>query len=113
MNSTIVLAAQQRQTLLDLYRHAKEPQLSRRAHILLLLADGYTWATIAAVLFVSTSTIARWQQRFRDAGLDGLPGHGCRLRSRWFTYASVRVVRSVTQITTRSWSFVTIRQNCA
>jgi hypothetical protein len=36
------------------------------AHILLLLADGVAWATIASLLYTSPSTIARWQQRFRQ-----------------------------------------------
>lgn len=30
-----------------------------RAHIILLLAQGYSWALISAVLFCSTRTIAR------------------------------------------------------
>jgi putative transposase len=113
MNSTIVLAAQELKTLLDLYRHAQDPQLSRRAHILLLLAEGYTWATIAAVLFVSTSTIARWQQRFRDAGLDGLVGQRPGHRPGWFSYAAVLVVRWVCESTPRSWGLLRSRWTCA
>ena len=113
MNSTIVLVVEERKTLLDLYRHAKDPQLSRRAHILLLLAEGYTWATIAAVLFVSTSTIARWQQRFRDAGLDGLVGQRPGRRPGWFSYAAVLVVRWVRESTPRSWGLLRSRWTCA
>ena len=113
MNSTIVLAAQERKTLLDLYRHAQDPQLSRRAHLLLLLAEGYTWATIAAVLFVSTTTIARWQQRFRDAGLDGLAGQRPGRRCTAVGYWAVLVVRWVTENTPRCFGLLRSRWTCA
>ena len=40
--------------------------------LLLLLADGYAWAVIAAVLFCSTATIARWKARFESGGVEAL-----------------------------------------
>jgi putative transposase len=113
MNSTIVLSTQQRKTLLDLYRHAKDPDLSRRAHIVLLLAESYTWETIAAVLFTSTSTIARWQQRFRDADLESLTGQRPGRRPSWWAYCAVIVVRWVTQDTPRSFGLLRSRWTCA
>ena len=62
MSASISLAAP-RNTLLDYYRCPyHQPELRLRAHILLLLADGYAWATIAAVLYCSTRTIARWKR---------------------------------------------------
>lgn len=39
-----------------------------RAHILLLLAEGYSWAVIAGMLFCSTRTIARWKTRVESEG---------------------------------------------
>jgi hypothetical protein len=59
MNSTIVLSADERKALLHLYRRSGDPGIARRAHIILLLAAGWAWATVAAVLFTSASTIAR------------------------------------------------------
>jgi Homeodomain-like domain len=44
-----------------------DPQVRLRAHLILLLADGHAWALIAAVLFCSTATIARWKDRFQEA----------------------------------------------
>jgi putative transposase len=73
MNSTISLSADERKALLDLYRHG-DPAPSHRAHVLLLLADGWTWDSIAAALFTSASTIARWQQRFLQGGVETLAG---------------------------------------
>jgi hypothetical protein len=74
MNPTIVLSAYERKALLHLYRRPTDPDVGRRAHLLLLSADGYPWDTIAAVLFTSPSTIARWQQRFQEGGLEALTG---------------------------------------
>src|SRR2546421_3114214 len=74
MYSTIALSSQERNALLDHYRSDPDPQLRLRAHIVLLLAQGLTWATIAAVLFCSSRTIARWKQRFLDGRVDALLG---------------------------------------
>ena len=63
MQESISLSAHERNTLLDYYRGAAPAEVRLRAHLILLLADGYTWATIAAVLFCSTRTIARWKVR--------------------------------------------------
>jgi len=63
-----------RRELLDLVRRSPEPEVRLRSHILLLLADGHPWATIAAVLFCSTSTITRWKDRFEAGGADAVFG---------------------------------------
>src|SRR5262245_63775170 len=92
MSASISLTPDERNTLLDHYRCPfAEPELRLRAHILLLLADGYPWATIAAVLYCSTRTIARWKRRFAKSRLDALPGQPRgprpRLAARWAALA--------------------------
>jgi putative transposase len=72
MTTSIALADDERNTLLFWLRSTDDPALRLRAHIVLLLAGGYTWAVIAAVLFCSTRTIARWHDRFRSGRLDAL-----------------------------------------
>src|SRR5215470_4043323 len=72
--TSIRLTADDRNTLLDHYRGDPDPQVRLRAHILLLLADGHPWATVAAVLFTSPDTIARWSRRFRQGGVGALFG---------------------------------------
>jgi putative transposase len=67
--TSIRLSESDRNTLLDHYRADPDPQVRLRAHILLLLAQGYAWATIAAVLFTSPDTIARWKRRFEQGGV--------------------------------------------
>jgi transposase len=72
--TSIRLTADDRNTLLDYYRRDPDPQVRLRAHILLLLDGGYPWATIAAVLFTSPDTIARWKTRFRRGGVGEVLG---------------------------------------
>ena len=72
MDGSIVLGSNQRKRLLELYRKEPDPQVRLRAHVVLLLADGYAWAVIAAVLFCSTATIARWKSRFESGGVEAL-----------------------------------------
>jgi putative transposase len=74
MYATITLTVIERKRLLAYYRSQANPHLRLRAHILLLLADGYAWATITAVLFCSSRTLARWNQRFRRGRLDAVLG---------------------------------------
>src|SRR4051794_4620950 len=106
MPSTIALQPDERKTLLDYLRHSPLPELRLRAHIILLLADGHTWALITLVLFCSSRTIDRWQDRFlqgRVAALFGLPrgaprSFSARLRA--------TVVGWVTTTTPRTFGFL-------
>jgi putative transposase len=113
MSCSITLTAADRNTLLDHYRSNPDPQLRLRAHLILLLADGYTWALIAAVLYCSTATLARWQQRFRDGGVEallGLPrGRPPRLAACW----AARVAGWVAHWTPRAFGFLRSRWCCA
>jgi putative transposase len=83
--TSIRLTAEDRNTLLDLYRSEPDAQVRLRAHILLLLDDGYAWATIAAVLFTSPDTIARWKGRFLRGGVGEVRGkpRGPRRSAAW------------------------------
>jgi len=74
MTASITLTEDERNALLDHYRADPDPALHLRAHIILLLAGGYPWATITAVLFCSSQTVARWQQRFADGRVEALLG---------------------------------------
>jgi putative transposase len=112
MNSTIALSAHERKGLLHLYRHPQDPEVGRRAHILLLLAEGYAWDTIAAVLFTSPSTIARWQRRCCEGGLETLAGRPSGRRP-WFSWHwAGLVVRWVTERSPRDFGFLRSRWTC-
>jgi transposase len=70
--SILRVETSQRKVLLKLYRKSPDPAVRLRAHIVLLLAEGYPWTMITAVLFCSTATIARWKQRFEEGSTDAL-----------------------------------------
>jgi transposase len=72
MTMSITLSSQERNTLLDYLRRHPDPALRLRAHIILLLSQGYSWALITAVLFTSSRTIARWKERFQTGRVDAL-----------------------------------------
>lgn len=113
MTTSIASLNRQRKALLHLYRHHPQPEVRHRAHLLLLVADGYTWQTIAAVLYTSTSTIARWQQRFDDGGLLALAGQRPGRRPCLWSYWAGVAVRWVTQQTPRAFGFLRSRWTCA
>jgi transposase len=72
MDGDLTLHGTQREKLLEWYRRTDDPQVRLRAHIILLLSEGYAWALIAAVLFCSTRTIATSKRRFVEGGTDAL-----------------------------------------
>ena len=73
MDGSIVLGSSQRKRLLAVYRRESvSPQVRLRAHIVLLLSEGYAWSLIAVVLFCSTATIASWKARFERGGVEAL-----------------------------------------
>ena len=75
MTYSVTLDARQRQALLDRYRKDPDPEVRFRAHILLLLADGHSWLTVATFLFCSSRTIDRWVKRFHQEGVEAVAGH--------------------------------------
>jgi transposase len=75
--ASIALAEGERKELLLLYRTAPDPRVRSRAHLLLLLGAGIPWATVAAVLFTSPATIARWKDRFDRDRVGAVTGRRC------------------------------------
>ena len=107
------ITAYERQALLEQYRKGVSTQVRLRAHILLLLAAGYSWAVIADVLFCSSRTIARWKSPVELAGvstsLRPAPPAGARLGSWW----SAVVIRWVLEWTPQDFGFVRSRWCCS
>ena len=114
MDGSIVLGSGRRKRLLELYRKEPDPQVRLRAHVVLLLADGYAWAVIARVLFCSTATIARWKQRSEAGGVEALLDER-RVRPRatrpvgW----ALVLVQWVTTLTPREFGYCRSRWSCA
>ena len=113
MPKTFSLTAKQRDELLDIYRKDTDPELRFRAHIILLLGEGYAWDTIEAMLFCSSRTVDRWLKRFRAEGVAGLTG---RKRGRPFRLGLGWVALLVTWVTTKTpgdFGFLRSRWSCA
>src|SRR5215813_3981679 len=113
MDSHLRITARERQVLLEQYRKGVHTRVRLRAHILLLLAQGYSWATIAAVLFCSTHTIARWKSRVETDGLGAalasLPQAAAWLDGGW----SALVAEWVTKWSPRDFGFLRSRWCCS
>src|SRR3954451_17008007 len=112
MTRSVTLDARQRQALLDRYRKDRDPEVRFRAHILLLLADGHTWATVATLLFCSSQTIDRWVKRFREEGVEGLAGHKPGRPSPFAASCVPPCVEWVTRPTPRAFGFLRSRRCC-
>ncbi len=113
MSPSITLTADERKALLVHLRRSPAPDLRLRAHIVLLLADGYAWATITAVLYCSTRTVARWQQRFAKDRVAGLLGKDRAAPAGLAAHWAAVVVRWVAEETPRAFGFVRSRWSCA
>jgi putative transposase len=109
---SIRLSSADRNTLLDHYRRATDPDVRLRAHILLLLDAGHPWVTISAVLFCSLSTISRWKSRFEADGVNTVLGRPRgRRRSGVHLWASL-VVQWVLTLSPTAFRFARSRWSC-
>jgi len=114
MDGSIQLRAFERKTLLQIVKTGGTHEQRLRAHVLLLLADGWTWTTITAVLFTSSSTINRWRQRFCTGGLEAIVNAPGRCRpSRLGAWWIGLVLHWVTMLTPRDFGFYRSRWTCA
>jgi putative transposase len=113
MSHSITLTADERATLLDYLRRSPDPALRSRAHIILLLAGGLSWSVITAVLFCSSRTVARWQERFCHGRVPALLGQArgapLRLGQRWTDLVADWVERH----RPRDFGFIRSRWCCA
>jgi len=112
LSHCINLTDDQRQALLAWYRGQGPAQLRLRAHLLLLLADGHTWATVCAVLYCSSRTVARWRARFEQEGLDGLLDRPVGTPRRFGSLWPALVVAWLLDFTPRAFGFLRSRWCC-
>lgn len=112
MSHCINLPDDQRQTLLAWYRGPCSAELRLRAHLLLLLADGHTWATVCAVLYCSSRTVARWKARFEQEGLDGLLSRPGGTPRRFGSLWPALVIAWLLDFTPRAFGFLRSRWCC-
>jgi transposase len=109
---SIVVTADERKALLVCLRRPHDPHLRLRAHIILLLADGHSWATACAVLYCSSRTIARWKARYDREGVWGLLGRPRGAPRRFSCHWAALAVEWVTTLTPRAFGFLRSRWSC-
>lgn len=68
MDGSIRVTPEERKVLLQVYRSA-DARLARRAHVLLLLDDGFSYRDLGAFLYASNDLIADCVSRFRQGGI--------------------------------------------
>lgn len=113
MEGSIQLRAAERKALLDIVKTGDTHAQRLRAHLLLLLADGLSWLTIAGVLFTSSSTINRWRQRFLDGGLTAVVDAAGRRRASRRSRLWIGVIfRWVTTLAPTDFGLVRSRWTC-
>ena len=112
MDGSIQLRAEERKVLLQQVCRSTNPERRLRAHLLLLLADGWAWSVIVGVLYTSTSTINRWRQRFLAGGLAAVLQESRPRRSWWTRWWSALVIRWVTMQTPVDFGFLRSRWTC-
>jgi putative transposase len=111
MDGSFRLLKHERNALLKEMRRSADPERRLRAHVLLLLDDGWSWNVIVGVLFTSTSTINRWRCRYLAGGLTAVlqPTRSRRPRWQWW---GVLVIHWVTLQSPRDFGFYRSRWTC-
>jgi len=109
MDGSIVLSTEQRKALLTLLRCGDDVRASRRAHVMLLLADGFSHRQIRAVAYVSFELIGECVQLFRRAGVDGLKTKATARATPAWLHA---VVRWLTDKTPADFGYFRSRWSC-
>src|SRR5690242_15264308 len=112
MEASIVLRGGQRNALLSLYRQHPDSAVRLRAHIILLLAAAQPWSLIAAVLFCSSATIARWQKVFVAGGVQALQTAGRGRRKVLGSVFLALVLEWVQHCSPRDFGFLRSRWCC-
>jgi len=110
MDGSIQLTAQERKMLLQAYRSGADVPLSRRAHIVLLRADGLTWQQIKVVLFCSFDLISITLKLFTQGGIAAVLQQQtpqCSIPA-WL----VKVLRWVSEHTPRDFGYFRSRWSC-
>jgi hypothetical protein len=65
MEGSISLSARERKVLVDAYRKG-EREVSRRAHVLLLLDQGWSWREVKAIVLGSNDLIAQTVKKYHE-----------------------------------------------
>lgn len=112
MESIIQLTNEERKQLLKAYRNGPDTRIARRAHVLLLLAEGWTWESIRQALFCSNDLIQRTREQFFEGGLSAVlseqSSSEAKLAPSWWN----RITTWITEKTPRDFGYFRSRWSC-
>jgi transposase len=108
MDGSIRLSAQERKTLLEVYRDAR---IARRALVLLLLAEGWSYRGIGQAALASPTMIRAVKKDFTAGGVAGVLGQ--EQRPLVVAYWLIVVARWLLSNTPRDFGFFRSRWSCA
>lgn len=110
MDGSIQLTAQERKMLLQAYRSGHDARVARRAHVVLLKAEGLTWQQIKKVLFCSFDLISATLKAYACGGVQAVLQRQSTQRSvpAWL----LKIVHWLTTCTPRDFGYFRSRWSC-
>ena len=112
MPSHLFLRPAERRTLLGYYRRHSNPEIRLRAHIILMLADGYPWSLIGSVLYCSPGTINHWRHRLESGGVEALVGQPRGAPAHWSDEADA-LLRHAMERSPDAWGYRAVNRTAA
>ena len=112
MEGSVSAGPAERKRLLAMYRRHPDPEVRRRAHIVLLLVDGWSWSAIASALYCSSRTIDRWKKRYEQGGTEALFGTRRGRHSLVSAWSIAMVMTWVTSHVPTDFGFLRSRWTC-
>lgn len=111
MEGSIEVSAAERKILLATYRYGKDARTARRAHIVLLLAEGWSHREVRAITFASFDLIGECANAFRQGGSAAVvqPVEKPAVLPRWLLV----VQRWLQQKTPQDFGYFRSRWSCA
>lgn len=110
MDGSISLTVEERKVLLQVYRSGTDVRAARRAHVVLLRAEGWTWQEIQAALFCSTDLIAETVRCFASGGAAAVLGEAMKPSPMPAWLATVK--RWLTEYTPQDFGYFRTRWSC-
>ena len=114
MDGSIGLLDQERKALLRAYRSGTDVRVARRAHVVLLRAEGRTWKEIRQILFCSYDFISNTLKAFAAGGVAAIvsPGDTAEIPTQHVPAWLLLVLHWLTNFTPRDFGYFRTRWSC-
>lgn len=114
MEGSIRLTVQARRRLLGAYRSGDSTRVARRAHVILLLSEGWTWEQIRQALFCSNDLIAEARRRLLKGGVGAVLSNSAQAENSLNIPAWLMKVRVwIEQQTPQDFGYFRTRWSCS